>query len=95
MTAFRTQCPSTKFFPEHHECYVNILKELYANVVFSIGTTMFQRIVERMHDGKLAALASPTMIIMVGCSAKEKASGVNWRFSLQTCVSRNVGCEGL
>ena len=30
------------------KCYVNIRKELYANVVLPSSTTMFQRIVERM-----------------------------------------------
>merc|ERR1712136_229913 len=47
-------------FQSNMKCYVNIRKELYANVVLSSGTTTFQRIVERMTK-KLTAWASPTM----------------------------------
>ena len=51
--------------------YVNIGEEFFVNVVVPGGTTMFQRIFERT-TRKLTALASTTMRIIVGCSAREK-----------------------
>ena len=69
-------------FQSNMKCYVNIRKELYANVVLSSDTTMFQRIVEPMTK-ELTVFASPTMMIMlVAPPERERALGMNWRISL-------------
>ena len=52
---------------------VYIRKELYANVVLSSGTTMFQEIVERMTK-ELTALAPPTMMIKMVAPPERKHS---------------------
>ena len=62
---------------------MNIRKELYANVVLPSGTIMFPKKFVECRTKKLTALASPTMMIMVGCSAREKAlGGVNYQLIL-------------
>ena len=63
------------------KCYVNIPKELYADVVLSSGTTMFQRIVERMTK-KNDGVGFTHDDDHGGCSAREKALGMNWRIFL-------------
>jgi len=47
-------------FQDVMKCCVNIRKNLYANVVLSSGTNMFQGMVERMTN-ELTALAPSTM----------------------------------
>ena len=42
------------------KCYVDTRKKLYADVVLSLGTTIFRGMVERMTN-ELTALISPTM----------------------------------
>ena len=60
-------------FPSNMKCYVNIRKELFADVVLSSGTTTFQRIGEHMTK-ELRALASPAMKIKVVPPPEKKFS---------------------
>ena len=58
---------------------MEIRKESYANIVLPIGTTMFQRTVERMT--KIDGAATSTMKIMV-VAPPVKALGLDWRIDL-------------
>jgi len=85
----RFRCPEALFQPsiiglEAHgihqttfnsimKCDVDIRKELYANIVLSGGTTMFDGIGERM-DKEITALAPPTMKIKVVAPPERKYS---------------------
>jgi actin beta/gamma 1 len=55
------------------KCDVDIRKDLYANIVMSGGTTMFEGIGERM-DKEIVALAPPTMKIKVVAPPERKYS---------------------
>jgi len=77
-------------FQSNMKCYVNIRKELNAFVVLSSGTTMFQRIVERMTK-TLTALASPTMMIMAVAPPERECT----RFELEdlSCSSQHIPAD--
>jgi len=55
------------------KCDVDIRKDLYANIVLSGGTTMFEGIGERM-DKEITALAPPTMKVKVVAPPERKYS---------------------
>jgi actin-related protein len=55
------------------KCDVDIRKDLYANIVLSGGTTMFNGIGERM-DKEITALAPPTMKVKVVAPPERKFS---------------------
>ena len=68
-------------FQSNMKCDVDIRKDLYANVVLSGGTTMFQGIGERMTK-ELAALAPSTMKIKVVAPPEREVLGMDWRVYL-------------
>ena len=65
-------------FQSKMKCDVNIRKNLYANVVLSSGTNMFQWIFENMTK-ELTALASSTMKLICGWSTRVKVLGMDLR----------------
>ena len=55
------------------KCDVDIRKDLYGNIVFSGGTTMFEGIAERIHK-EMTALAPPSMKIKIIAPPERKYS---------------------
>ena len=77
------------------KCDVDIRKDLYANIVLSGGTTMFNGIGERM-DKEITALAPPTMKIKVVAPPERKYSvwiGGSILASLSTFASMWIAKE--
>jgi len=77
------------------KCDVDIRKDLYANIVLSGGTTMFNGIGERM-DKEIIALAPPTMKIKVVAPPERKYSvwiGGSILASLSTFASMWIAKE--
>jgi actin-related protein len=77
------------------KCDVDIRKDLYANIVLSGGTTMFNGIGERM-DKEITALAPPTMKVKVVAPPERKYSvwiGGSILASLSTFASMWIAKE--
>merc|ERR1719253_318092 len=88
-TAARFKCPEALFQPSmigkeadgiHSTCFktimacdVDIRKDLYANIVCSGGSTMFEGIAERLTK-EITALAPPTMSIKIIAPPERKYS---------------------
>ncbi|EAX82254.1 actin, partial [Trichomonas vaginalis G3] len=53
------------------KCDIDVRKDLYANIVLSGGTTMFQGIAERL-DKEITALAPPTMKVKIVAPEERK-----------------------
>ena len=52
-------------------CNINLRKDLYANIVLSGGTTMFEGFAERL-DKEITALAPPTMRVKIVAPPERK-----------------------
>jgi len=77
------------------KCDVDIRKDLYANIVLSGGTTMFEGIADRM-DKEITALAPPTMKIKIVAPPERKYSvwiGGSILASLSTFQQMWIGKE--
>jgi actin-related protein len=60
-------------FNSIQKCDIDIRKDLYANIVLSGGTTMFEGISERMQD-EIARLAPPSMTVKIVAPPERKYS---------------------